>query len=425
MTNEGDGRLVDLLRRTMASREPHIGDPAAQRVQDRLRTGAQRSRGPVWMMSGAAVAAAIAAVFVWTSPGNERADEGTPPTLGPGGCGAPEARIGPRSAAQQTWTASTGNPVSVEGGLLFGTAADPPEQKNFRFTAVTLIVGEPGAVGSPTALASGTGVLASTEAVVRDGQAPTKGRVVFETLKPGNYPVWVLVEGTCGEGRSLGASPVGFVQVERSVATACKQVQYDGRRYFLSTSPELGPGTLLGTGTGIDCEGGASVEVQVASISELSPAAGINVLYPGLGVRPYYLQRASGPDATESPLPTPRDWQGELRALLTGAEVDVLGAPEEPFNSGFLEGRLEGQQVIAMLFDEPVRGLPGRFVRSVRLGGETGDLFEASARDYIEFSCGPKDRVQVSVLRSGGDQLDVERTTTLAAALAASAQCQR
>jgi len=206
--------------------------------------------------------------------------------LGPGGCSAPEAHLG-GGVEQVTWSGSTGNPVSVEGSLRFGTKADPPEQEDFRYTAVTLVVGDPGASGSPTALRSGVGVLAAKEAIIRDGGAPTKGRVVFETGDPGRYPAWVLVEGTCGTDTSMGASPVGFVKVERSVTKPCESVEYDGRRYLLRTGPELGPSRDLGMWQGSNCEGGDDLMVRVFTVSELSPTISINVVYPGLGVRHY------------------------------------------------------------------------------------------------------------------------------------------
>lgn len=193
-----------------------------------------------------------------------------------------------------------------------------------------------------------------------------------------------------------------------------------GSRVVVSFTVPPSPGGL--------CPGNDSVSVKVRLAEPLGGRALVDGQCTNTRAsRTYFCEVDDGvrrPAASGSPGPIARDWQGELEALLTGANVKVAGAPEEPFNSGFIEGRLGDQQVLAILFDEPVRGLPGRLVRAVQLGNGTGGLYEAAARSYIEFRCGPTDRLQVSVLQSSGP-LDLDRTTKLAEALAASDECQR
>jgi len=286
-SNDHDEELVDLLRSAFRSRSPLVDQSTVDRVSYRLQQRPRRS-SKAWLASVVAISSVIFGVFVWTdqrdgSSGANADDTGNP--LNPTHCLPPDARLGKTNTQ---WAASTGNPVAIEGGLAFEPSSDDPETPSFRYEAVTLIVGEPEAVGSPTDLRAGVGVVDSLALPVVEGRAPHKARLVFESDAPGRYPVWVLVEGTCDGGTSAGASPVGFVEVERSVTRPCQTVEFDGRLYTLGSGPELGPSKSLGQGEGSDCEGGEDRLVNVFGISELSPEEGINVVYPGLGVRHYH-----------------------------------------------------------------------------------------------------------------------------------------
>lgn len=130
--------------------------------------------------------------------------------------------------------------------------------------------------------------------------------------------------------------------------------------------------------------------------------------------------RSVGPTSeSASPSPTKgstRDWDADLTRVLEAAGVKGLGVPESAYNSSFLAGAYGSHAVLAVLFDDPVHGLRGKAIETYALSDEVrGVVFEASARSYLEFSCGT-DTVQLSVFSSSDptSQFSAQSTTELA-----------
>lgn len=135
---------------------------------------------------------------------------------------------------------------------------------------------------------------------------------------------------------------------------------------------------------------------------------------------------STSPDVTDGVDATPgiRDWDSDLTAHLAAAGVNVTGSPESAFDSSFLAGQYRSHAVLAKLFLDPVHGLRGQRIEALDLGGASGTLFDATARSYVEFSCGP-DTLQVSVFSTSDPRssFSKRRSVQLARAIATSGSC--